>query len=366
MRLCFYAALLAMLAVTSASAEPLKIGALFHLTGEFAIQGVAFREGAELALEELKADGLPELEIVFEDTRYLPLDTNTGAKRLAQMDGMQAILISTLTEGKTASPVLTQRKLPMLVLWDSSPELEKLSPFLFGLGPWTPNSGKIPAEFAFNQLKGRRAIVIDSNTEWSLAVSKFFKERFAELGGTVLDTFTINPGELDFNTVLTRARMKHPDVAFLPIDSSIPQLFQQAQRMRLGVPLVTSDIITEDNLEEAAEAFEGVYQANVSDPSFPETSAMLNAYGKRFAKKCTQPLYVAWAYDAVKLLGKVLKQGVRGGEPIRTALMATKEYHGAGGMISLDGKQSSPRPATMYQVRGGKFVPPGKVEHNGG
>src|SRR4051794_40485114 len=90
---------------TVCKAEPLRIGALFHLTGEFALQGVAFREGAELALEEAQSSGLHDLEIVFEDTRYLPVDTNTGAKRLAEIEGLQAVLISTLTEAKTASPV---------------------------------------------------------------------------------------------------------------------------------------------------------------------------------------------------------------------------------------------------------------------
>jgi len=340
-----------------AAAEPLRIGALFHLTGEIAVQGAAFQEGAELALSEEKTGELKDLEIIYHDTRYIPLDTNTGAKALAQREGLQAVLISTLTEAKTASPVLTSAKTPMLVLWDSSPDLEKLSPYLFGFGPWTPSAGELPAEFSISALKAKRAVIFEWNTEWSLCVSKFFRNKFVSLGGEIVETFTINPGELDFLTIITRAKRRHPDVAYVPIESSIVQFFSQARKMNVEFPLVTSDVITDDNIQEGGKVFDGVFQSMVADPSFKESAKMLSSYEKKYKKKCTQPLYVAWAYDAVKVVAQILRSGVRGGEEVRKALLTVKGYHGAGGTISLEGKQSSPRPAQMYKISDGKFFP---------
>ena len=37
--------------------EPVRIGALIVLTGQYAMQGAAFREGAELAVEAINASG---------------------------------------------------------------------------------------------------------------------------------------------------------------------------------------------------------------------------------------------------------------------------------------------------------------------
>lgn len=340
---------------TPVEAEPVRVGALFHLTGEFAAQGNAFQEGVQLALDEINA-GERKIDVVFEDTKYLPVETNTGAKRLSELN-VSAVLISTYPEAKTASPVLTQQKIPMLVLWDSSPELEELSEYLFGIGPWTPGAGEISAGFIIQHLKMRKAVVLNSNTEWSLSVSEYFSKRLKELGGEVVKTFTFNPGEQDFLTVLTKVRLLHPEVLFAPMDSSLVPFFSQIKKLHLDMPVVTTEIITEDNLQEAADAFEGVYQSSPADPALPATAEMLRLYQIKYGRPATQTVFIAWAYDATKLLGEVVNKGASNSETIRSALLSTRDFKGAGGSIDFSKGRSSPRIERMFQVKGGKFVP---------
>ncbi|NDC38330.1 MAG: amino acid ABC transporter substrate-binding protein, partial [Proteobacteria bacterium] len=264
----------------SASADeqpPLRIGALLHLTGEFAVQGVAFRQGAELAADEVNTAGGVngrKIEVVFEDTQYKPILSNSGAKKLSQIDKVAAVLISTATEAKAAGSVLQRDSLPGIVLWDSSPEIEALGEYMFGIGPWAPSSGARSAEFAWNTLKAKRAAVIYSNTEWSQYVAKFFESRMKELGGTIVRHYSLNPEENDFRTVLAKVSESKPDVLYAPIDGNIVAFFEQVQQRKVTIPIITSDIITDEYLETSPKSFEGVYQTMTGAPDSPAAQRM--------------------------------------------------------------------------------------------
>jgi branched-chain amino acid transport system substrate-binding protein len=73
----------------SADPDPVRIGALMVLTGQYAMQGNAFREGIELAIEEINLGGGingRQLELQAEDTGNLPANALTASRRLLQTD----------------------------------------------------------------------------------------------------------------------------------------------------------------------------------------------------------------------------------------------------------------------------------------
>ena len=337
---------------------PLRIGALFHLTGEFAVQGVAFRQGAELAAEKVNASGGVngrKIEILFEDTQYKPILSNSGAKKLSQIDKVSAVLISTATEAKAAGSVLQRDGVPGIVLWDSSPEIEALGDYMFGIGPWAPSSGARSAEFAAKALNAKTAVGINSNTEWAHYVERFFESRFQELGGKIMRRYALNPDENDFRTVLSKVAAAKPDVLYAPIDGNIVAFFEQVHQMKLTVPIITSDIITDEYLQTNPAIFEGVYQTMTTTPDSPAAKQMAVAYQKKFGTELSQAQFVAWGYDGVKMIAAAAVTGSTR-EKLKDSLHAISGLEGASGTITMTPRGSAPRPVHIFKVKDGAFT----------
>ena len=77
--------------------NPIPIGALLHLTGDLAMQGAAFREGIEIASEEINNSGGIHgrpLKIIFEDTQLKASVSFTAAKKLTELDKVVATVVS--------------------------------------------------------------------------------------------------------------------------------------------------------------------------------------------------------------------------------------------------------------------------------
>src|SRR5262245_30603528 len=124
------------------SPPPFKIGALIHLTGEWPAQGAAFREGIELAADEInKAGGIRgrPIELVVEDTQYKSVVAHTIGKKMLSVDHVSAAIIGTISEVMAVGPEFERAKVPLFVLWDSAPELEALGDYVFAIGPWAPS-----------------------------------------------------------------------------------------------------------------------------------------------------------------------------------------------------------------------------------
>ncbi len=339
--------------------EPLKIGALLHITGDYAAQGEAFRQGIEMAAEDINAhDGIvgAPIELIFEDTQYLSVRAASGAQKLISQDKVSAALISTLTEAKVASPLFERAKVSNIVLWDSAPDLENIGDYTFGIGPWAPASSQTAAKFGVEKFTAKSAAVISTNAEWSENVAKGFIEAFRALGGKITDQVALNPSETDYRTILAKIKSHGPDILYVPVDSGIVPLFKQIKQLKFTQPVLTSDIITEDYFIQDAAAFEGVYQTMPQIPDSELTKKLKHRFEAKYKKRCTQTLFVAWGYDALTALAKGFAEARRSKTELHKALYALPAFDGASATIKFNTKGSSPAPLAMYQVRDGAFV----------
>lgn len=336
--------------------EPLTIGGILHITGEFSIQGQAFREGMELGADYLQEKEHQTVHLVFEDTQYSPLKALTAAKKLLSQDRVQATILSTAVEAKAAGPELQRAQVPSIVLWDSSPELEAIGNQMFSIGPWIPASGERMAEFARTALRAKTASILHTNTEWSLAAATSFRKAFEAGGGKILSLSNENPTETDFRTSLLKAKRSAPEVFYFPVDANLIAFFNQVKQMRLQAPILTSDIVTEDNLQEDKMAFEGLYQSMPRIGNLPLSEEMLKRYQERYHRACNQTLFVSWGFDAVRLLGKAAQEKSRTeGSTLGEALHRIQGFPGVSNTISINERGSAPAPLFVFRITDGKF-----------
>jgi len=343
----------------TSAAKPIKVAALLHLTGEFAAQGAAFREGVELAAEEINGaggvNGRP-IEVTLDDSQYKPAVAHTIAKRVLGVDRVDAGIIGTFSELMASGPEFEKAKVPLVVLWDSAPEIEALGEYVFAIGPWTPSTGERGAEFLYNNLNARSVAVIDTSNEWSLAVTKTFSAHFAKLGGKIVAAHTLDPANPDFRTILSRVKQLHPDALYLPLPDNIVPFYKQLRQLGLKMPLVTADVLTEELIAQLGTAVEGVYQTQVADPDSAETRRMIALYQKRYGKPPPMTLFTAWGYDGLRLIAEGFKRDGASPESAAKALYTVKNYPGASAPVTINERGSSPTPISIFRVLGGKLV----------
>ena len=156
----FFFSLLLLIALPAAShSETFKIGAILPLTGEFAMEATEFQRGIDIAVEEINQRDHgrgAKVTVQIEDSQYQARLAVSAAKKMIEIDRVLGVVTATYTEVMATGPMFEQRKIPLIHLWDSSDEIERLGHHIFAIGPWAPSSGEKAAEFAASELKSQR------------------------------------------------------------------------------------------------------------------------------------------------------------------------------------------------------------------
>jgi branched-chain amino acid transport system substrate-binding protein len=349
------------LSVTSALADDqvISIGAIMHLTGDFAMYGASFREGVELAESEINERGGirgRKVRVVFEDSEMKPVKAHSAAMKLLNVDNVTAGLITTMTEAKSAGTLFEQRKKPIICLWDSAPQLDDIGEYVFGIGAWLPGSGEVAADFAYNNLRARTAGIIAAvNDEASMQVSRIFSDMFKKFGGRIAIEQSIDPQGADFRTILLKNREANPDVLYAPFGYNQATFIKQVRESGFKGPVVFLDTLSEDVIRQAGEAAEGVYQTQVGDPDAEATGKFIQLYRKHFGRAPSSVLFSAWGFDGMNLLASAMQAGSDDSQAIMKWLHALRGYDGASGPIAFTSGGSSRVYPKMYRVESGKL-----------
>lgn len=343
----------------AAGPEPIRIGALIVLTGQYAMQGNAFREGLELAVSELNERGGikgRKIQLHAEDTANLPLQALTAARKLIEQNHVIAAITTSYPELGTGAAEFQKHKIPVVHLWDSSPEIEEMGEYLFGIGPWAPSSGEEAAKFAAKTLQAKTAVIVHINDPWSQLVAGYFEKEFSKNGGKILQSFAFNPQDQDFRSAFAKIRSLKPGVIYSPVTDNIVPFYAQLEQANLRTPAVSSGVIAEEHIVQKPESFEGIFQTQIKDPSGADMDALAAAYEKKFKSRTALPWYVAIAYDGLKLIGHCLETGEIESVAVRDCISGTKDFPGVTRRLSFNEGGSSPQMDSIFKIVNGKFI----------
>ncbi len=347
---------------SSASAEgpdPIRIGGLFCLTGEIAQGCNAIREGAEIAVTEINEKGGilgRTLELDIQDSAYTPKGAHMLAQKFSADPRILGVVITGVVETKAAGSVLETAHLPNITVWDSTPEIEAIGEYAFGIGPWLPSTYEVSAEFAAKELNAKTAATLATNSEWSLLVQSGFEKEFKSLGGKIIESNASSPTEADYRTPLLRALNKKPDVIYAPVTSHILTFFRQARQLGFKGPIITSDNLNEQEIELDKTVFEGVFQSLVTDPETENAHRLKKLYEETHNRPARMLIYYAWGYDGVGLLAEAIRKSTLTRESVGEQLRLLKDYPGALGNISFTPEGSWKMRVKMFRVADGRFV----------
>ena len=197
-----------------------KVGGTGPLTGDASIYGLAAYRGAQIAVNEINAEGgAVQFELRYEDDQNQAEAANNAYNALKDW-GMQISLGSVTTQpGISTSEFNYQDRIFALTPSASSPDVIANKDNVFQMCFSDPNQGLASAQYIAEQGLGEKVFIIWKNDDvYSTGIKEQFEAEAERLGLNVVGdaTFTTDTSN-DFTVQLTQAQQADADLIFLPM-----------------------------------------------------------------------------------------------------------------------------------------------------
>ena len=296
----------------TATGTAFKIGGTAPLTGDAAIYGNAVARGAQIAADEINAEGGVQIELKFED------DENNTEKAVNAYNnlkdwGMQLSLGSVTSKPCEAiSTDINTDRIFALTPSASSVATTEGKDNVFQMCFADPNQGTASADYISEQKLGSKIAIIWKNDDvYSTGIhDKFVAEAQAKGLEIVSETTFTDASATDFSVQLNDAKSKGADLIFLPMYYTPASLIlTQANSMGYAPKFFGVDgmdgILTVENFDTSLA--EGVmlltpFNADATDD---KTVAFVEKYKEEYGEVPNQ--FAADAYDCIYAYAQALE-----------------------------------------------------------
>jgi len=341
-----------------------NIGVMLPLTGDGAAYGLPIQKAVKIAIDEINAKGGingAKLDPIYEDSKCNPKDGNAAAQKLVNVNKVR-VIIGGACSGETlgAAPITEAAKVVLISPSATNPDITNAGDFVFRLAPSDAFAGVVASNYAFNDLKAKKAAVISESTDYAQGLRKVFKENFAKLGGEIVADETFNPEDTDFRTQVTKAKAANPDIIYL-VPQTVPKgilLVKQVKEAGVTQQLLTPEVLLGRNtISENAADLEGLIGVEQKfDDRGIKAAAVLAKYREQANEEAPFPFYMSAAYDTVYLVSDAIAKNGYDGEKIRDYLYAVDGYEGAAGKVTIDKNGDVVMDFSVKQVKSGDLV----------
>lgn len=362
--------LAALAGATAASADSIKIGAPFNVTGGLASLDAPALNGAKLKAKEINdAGGIngKTIELVIYDTKTDPTVIASVASQLLNSDKVPVAMGFTDSDSALAlGPIFETAGVPFVTPGATSPKLpEQVGKNMF-LACFGDNvQAAAGAEFVLSKLSGKNVYLLrDNSAEYTTLLAKYFDEALTNGGGKIVARDDYKSGDTSFTAQITKlkALSEKPDVLFVSaMPDDIGLIVKQMRQAGVTQPIMGGDgYDTPLLLSVGGKAANDVYYTtHAYMATSGSTPAIEKFYADYKAAYGTEPenAFAALGYDTVGLIADAIKRaGSDDPVKIRDALAATKDYAGITGSITYPADIRVPqKTVTILGVKGDKL-----------
>jgi len=333
-----------LLAMPAVAQEKLKIGIISDFTGPFANVGIRLRYGIETFFAEHGPHvGGRDVEIIYRDVgNGSPSVAKQIAEELVVRDQVSMIGgFSVTPEVSAVASVVTEGKIPTVIMVPSTPALMPMSPYFVRTGnnmiatvaagaDWTYKSGK------------RKAYIVVADFAPGYEVQNTFKRRFTALGGTVVAEDRVPLSTVDYAPFAERIARADVDAVQMFVPTGTPSIsFVRALAAQgvfsKGLTAMGVGETDDADLPSFDDSVLGVYTSfyYASTLENPENTAFRQKLAAKF-KEATLAPYPVTGYDSMHLFYKMAES------------QQGKTFDGDAAVKSILGyKWSSPRGPVM-------------------
>jgi branched-chain amino acid transport system substrate-binding protein len=296
-----------------ATGEAIGFGMLIGVTGDYAPYYDVSVAGAEIAIEEINAEGGvlgQPVELVVQDNLSTVEGAVQGYSALSDVAGVIAIGGVESDGALAIYDSIHEAQIPTICPACGTSELDEAGgEFIFRITGSDSDGGLIAAQFARDSGAENVGMLVQ-NTEGASAPAEVFKTVFEDnVGGTVSADVRFDPGKTSYQAEVDQAFAAEPDAVYVGSGFEAGGIIlQEWQRRGYGGQFFFSpDMIVPEIAaltEQGVEIGDGVARAAI--PAYDISTPAYESYAERFEAKTGEApspgLYDANQYDQYVLL----------------------------------------------------------------
>jgi branched-chain amino acid transport system substrate-binding protein len=336
------------------AAPPIKIGALFAVTGPASFLGEPERNTAQMVVDEInKAGGIKgrKLQLITYDTQGDATKAVQAATRLIKDDKVVAI-IGPSTTGDTMAiiPLLEKAKIPLISCAAGIKITEPVKPWVFK----TAQNDSLAVAKVYEHLvtqKINKVALLTVSDSFGSSGREQLQAQAAKYGIELVSDDTYGPKDTDMTPQLTKIRTNQAQALICWGTNPGPALItRNAKQLGLKLPIYMSHGVSSKKfIILAGDAAEGVILPSgrvlVADllPDSDMQKKSLLSFVKNYQKnyKTEGDHFGGHAWDAVMLLKNAILKGGDNPSAIRDQLEKTANFAGIGGIFNYSATDHS-------------------------
>jgi branched-chain amino acid transport system substrate-binding protein len=336
--------------------EPIKIGALFALSGPASSIGTPTKLVAQMVTDKINKEGGINgrpIELVFGDTESDPTKALMVAKRLVEQDGAIALIGPTRTDsGMAIKPYIEEKGIPTVMTVGGDPVIAGGK---FGSYKWTfktPQRTSVAVKKVYGYLKKhgiKKVAIIHATDGFGRDGLTWLKELAPEYGIEIVAIESFDVNDPDMTTQLTKIKANNPEAIICwtigPAGAKVARNYKQ---LNLSMPLFQCHGQPDPKyIELAGDAAEGTIMPSTrlmvadqlpdNDPQKPVVLEFIRLYKDVYHYDKQYPIntHSGYAWDALMLLAQAMKKAGTDREAIRAELEKITGYVGVSGIYNL-------------------------------
>ncbi len=358
------------------AAEPIKIGAIFAVTGPASNLGSPEEKTARMLVDEINAKGGVKghkLVLIIKDSQSKPENAVSFAKQLIEEEKVFAIIgPSTTGETMQIKSLCNESKTLLISCAAAETIVNPLAKYVFKV-PQKDSDAARKIFIELNKLKIDKIAVTSSNTGFGKAGKEQLEKIAPEYKITIVASEVYEKDATDLLAVLTKIKAANPGaIVNWSIEPAQAILAKNMKQLGFKIPLFQSHGFGNIKYVEAAgQAAEGiVFPAGrllVADALAKDNpqKALLEKYKADYEAKYKEAVstFGGHAFDAVTVLVKGIEIAGADREKVRDALETIKGLVGTAGIFNFsptDHNGLDINAFEMLTVKNGAFVVYGK------
>jgi branched-chain amino acid transport system substrate-binding protein len=305
---------------------PIKIGLLQPLSGSVSAAGIAVRDGAEIALDEINEEGGingRQLELVVEDDQNDPAVCTSAANKVITRDQVVGVIGGWGSSCTLAIiPVIERNEIPLLVETSSSFTItdpnESGNEWTFRLNAPTPMEaaalqGKLVPTLGFKDV-----FVLAVNNDWGRGSAEAYGPLVQQQGGSIVGTEYFEEEAENFAPLVTNLAQSQASSTIITTDAAqIALMLEQMQAKGLDTKVLTTGgsnfpdkIIDLAGEEAVANTYHTVFFAGAYDPKLSAVPDQASSFVEEWETRGHDFIEIgegARGYDAVYTMAEAVK-----------------------------------------------------------
>lgn len=335
---------------------PVKIAAIYSMSGEAVAISIEHLVATRIALKEINASG----GVLGRPIQLIELDnqsTSLGARNaaMAAVDHKVVAVVggSWSSHAIGMGRVLQKAGIPMITPTATNPKVTEIGDFIFRTCFIDSYQGEMLARFAYEDL-GVRAVAVLTNVDqiYAIDLSDQFIRKFKSMGGQLPARIEYIENLTQYKDLVQELMGHHFDAVMLPgYTRDSAHIIKTARNMGVETPFIGGDGWSHLMLNYASDELNDSYYLTHWYKGLNDDRS--KTFMKKILEKFDETKVnagMALAYDTLHLLADAIQ---RAGSPqpavIRDALARTTDFVGVTGRIRYDQHRNPKKPAVILK-----------------